>query len=63
MIDSARQWRQTALQDNLPVRDERWSEAIAVGNLKFVEQVKSEVGFKAAHPDSAWFKPFKPFNC
>ena len=26
-----------------------WSEAIAVGNLNFVEQVKSELGFKAAH--------------
>ena len=26
-----------------------WSEAIAVGNLNFVEKVKSELGFKAAH--------------
>jgi hypothetical protein len=24
--------------------------------------MKSELGFKAAHPDSGWFKPFKPFN-
>jgi hypothetical protein len=24
-----------------------WSEAIAVGNLSFVEKVKSELGFKA----------------
>jgi hypothetical protein len=39
-----------------------WSEAIAVGNLSFVEKLKSELGFKAAHPDSGWFKPFKPFN-
>ena len=26
-----------------------WSEAIAVGNLNFVEKVKSELGSKAAH--------------
>jgi hypothetical protein len=26
-----------------------WSEAIAVGNLNFVEQIRSELGFKAAH--------------
>jgi hypothetical protein len=38
-------------------------EAIAVGNLSFVEKLKSELGSKAAHPDSGWFKPFKPFNC
>jgi hypothetical protein len=37
-------------------------EAIAVGNLSFVEELKIELGFKAAHPDSGWFKPFKPFN-
>jgi hypothetical protein len=30
-------------------REDRWSEAIAVGNLNFVEKVKSEMGFKAAH--------------
>jgi len=30
-------------------REGRWSEAIAVGNLNFVEKVKSELGFKAAH--------------
>jgi putative transposase len=31
------------------VRDARWSEAIAVGNLAFVEKVKSELGVKAMH--------------
>jgi REP-associated tyrosine transposase len=30
-------------------RDPQWSEAIAVGNLSFVEKLKSELGFKAAH--------------
>jgi hypothetical protein len=37
-------------------------EAAAVGSLSFVKTVKSELGFKAAHPDFGWFKPFKPFN-
>jgi putative transposase len=30
-------------------REGQWSEAIAVGNLNFVEKVKSELGFKAMH--------------
>jgi hypothetical protein len=30
-------------------REGRRSEAIVVGNLNFVEKVKSEIGFKAAH--------------
>ena len=30
-------------------REGRWSEAITLGNLNFVEKVKSELGFKAAH--------------
>jgi len=30
-------------------RESLWSEAIAVDNLNFVEKVKSELGFKAAH--------------
>jgi hypothetical protein len=31
-----------ALWDELSVRDARWSEAVAVGNLNFVEKMKSE---------------------
>ena len=31
-----------ALRDELSVRDARWSEAVAVGNLNFVEKMKSE---------------------
>src|SRR5262245_6174854 len=38
-----------ALRDELSVRDARWTEAVAVGSLAFVEKVKSELGFKAAH--------------
>jgi hypothetical protein len=32
-----------------PVREARWSEAVAVGSLAFVEKVKSEFGAKALH--------------
>ena len=31
------------------MRDARWSEAVAVGSLAFVEKVKSELGAKALH--------------
>ena len=31
-----------ALRDELSVRDARWSEAVAVGNLNFVEKMKSK---------------------
>ena len=31
------------------MRDNRWSEAIAVGSLAYVENVKSELGSKAMH--------------
>ena len=33
------------------VRDDRWSEAIAVGSLAFVETVKNDLGVKARHRD------------
>jgi hypothetical protein len=38
-----------ALRDELAVRDARWSEAVAVGRLAFVEKVKGELGVKALH--------------
>jgi hypothetical protein len=44
-----RQWVEEALQGELAVRGARWSEAIAVGSLAFVEKVKSELGIKAMH--------------
>lgn len=44
-----RQWVSEALTHEIGGRDERWSEAIAVGGLTFVEKVRSELGFKAAH--------------
>jgi hypothetical protein len=44
-----RQWAEQGLENGLAVRDHRWSEAIAVGSLEFVENVKSELGSKATH--------------
>jgi hypothetical protein len=46
-----RQWIEIALRDELSMRDARWSEAVAVGSLAFVEKIKREVGIKAAHPE------------
>ena len=34
---------------NTAVREGNWSEAIAVGSLRFVHIMKRELGFKAAH--------------
>ena len=45
-----RQWIEQALTRNLE-RENRWSEAIVVGSLAFVENVKSELGSKAMHRD------------
>ena len=44
-----RRWVNDSLTGERMAREARWSEAIAVGNLNFVEKVKSELGFKAAH--------------
>jgi putative transposase len=46
-----RQWVEQGLENGLSIRDERWSEPIAVGTLGFAEKVKNELGFKAAHRD------------
>jgi REP-associated tyrosine transposase len=44
-----RQWVEQTLESGRTVRDDRWSEAIAVGSLVFVESVKSELGRRAMH--------------
>jgi putative transposase len=46
-----RQWIEDALEGAPTVRDDRWSEAIAVGGLAFVETVKHDLGVKASHRD------------
>ena len=44
-----RDWIKEALSRATTVKDSRWSQAIAVGSLAFVDKVKSELGFKATH--------------
>jgi hypothetical protein len=44
-----RDWVDEALKREMVERESRWSEAVAVGSLSFVNTVKSELGFKAAH--------------
>jgi putative transposase len=43
------QWVEQGLANGLVLRDDRWSESIAVGSLAFVENVKDQLGIKAAH--------------
>jgi len=52
-----RRWVEDSLTGERMAREGQWSEAIAVGNLNFVEKVKSELGSKAAHPAA-----LRPFN-
>jgi hypothetical protein len=44
-----REWVEQAFVSGRCLRDCRWSEAIAVGNLAFVESVKGELGSRATH--------------
>lgn len=48
-----RQWVGEALTGEMAVRDDRWSEAIAVGSLPFVDKVKSELRAEALHREVA----------
>ena len=45
-----RRWVDDSITRERMAREGQWSEAIAVGDLNFVEKVKSELGSKAAHP-------------
>ena len=44
-----RQWVGEALDGEMARRDDRWSKAIAVGSLDFVDKVRIELGVKAKH--------------
>jgi hypothetical protein len=44
-----RQWVEQTLERGRTVREGRWSEAIAVGSLAFVESVQSELSGRAMH--------------
>ena len=46
-----RHWVEEALLHEVRKRDERWSEALAVGSQAFVEKVKRELALKARHRD------------
>jgi putative transposase len=48
-----RQWIEESLPHEKAVRDERWSRAIAVGSLAFVDNVRSDLGIKAMHREVA----------
>jgi putative transposase len=48
-----RKWVEEAFTSEMAVRDDRWSKAIAVGSLAFVDKVKSELGVKAMHREVA----------
>jgi putative transposase len=43
------QWIEQALEGVPAAREDRWSEAVAVGGLAFVETMKNELGVKAKH--------------
>jgi putative transposase len=44
-----RQWVEQALTGKAPRRDQRWSEAIAVGSQAFVEKIKRQLGITARY--------------
>jgi hypothetical protein len=48
---SYREWVEQGLENGLLMRDDRWSESIAVGSLAFIDKMKSELGVRAAHRD------------
>ena len=44
-----REWVEQALENGGAPREDRWSEALAVGSLAFVERVKNDLGVKASY--------------
>lgn len=48
-----REWVEHALNNGQAPRDDRWSEAIAVGSLPFVEKIKSDLGFRVTHREAS----------
>jgi hypothetical protein len=50
MIECERHWeKRSAELAQRPRRDERWSEAIAVGGKEFIERVQRQLGLAATH--------------
>jgi len=46
---SHRQWVEEALTREKSIREDRWSGAVAVGSLAFVERVQNELGYKTMY--------------
>ncbi len=44
-----RQWVEEALAHELAMYEDRWSQAIAVGSMTFVDKMKRELGYKAKY--------------
>jgi REP-associated tyrosine transposase len=44
-----RQWVEQTVENGRAVRDDHWSQAIAVGSLGFVEKVKGQLGVRGLH--------------
>ena len=58
-----RQWVEQGLENGLLMRDDRWSESIAVGSVAFIDQVKNELGFRVEPvPIVQTFNRFAPFK-
>jgi REP element-mobilizing transposase RayT len=49
-------WVKETLARKSGVREVNWSEAVAIGTLSFVNEVKRELGFKAAHREVKEFE-------
>ena len=47
LTETHKGWVEEALEGDGHVRDERWSESIAVGSKSFVERIKEKLGIRA----------------
>jgi REP-associated tyrosine transposase len=43
------QWIEESLQKDRLIREEKWSQCIAVGNKKYIEHIKDKLGVRAIH--------------
>ena len=44
-----RQWINESIKQDKLIRDEKWSQGIAVGDKRYVENIKIQLGVKAKH--------------
>lgn len=47
--DSHRAWVDAAVREHASARDDRWSEAIAIGSAAFVDRIKAQLKLRALH--------------